>query len=300
MDNVQAPSLINDLRDYMSVPVPGAFYSMAYKKRQWDGKKYFITPKGKFATGFLPLIFRYLNEEYPDLKVEIIDDRANPLKFQKATVTEVNGVSIEGKYEHQSRVVELFNHSLEFRGKEIFYPRGIVDAATNAGKTTIFAALYANIAGKNKRMLLVINRKKIFVQLVEYFSTIYAEVGTINDKSYSISTVTIAMAQTLSNRLKSNPAVREDILQFNVLGVDESHYASSATYRNILKYCAGAYMRFFLSGTALDKPEVIDNLINISSSGPKLGAISKVELMNKGISTPVSVKLYLCNTLLFL
>ncbi len=59
-DDLHYPGVFDDLRNYLSVDVPGAFFTIQYKKKVWDGKRYFLTPTGKMATGFLPFLLKHL------------------------------------------------------------------------------------------------------------------------------------------------------------------------------------------------------------------------------------------------
>ena len=61
-DNLLDFNPIDELRDYLRVRPKGYNEVDAYKKRHWDGYRYFITQKGEFATGFLPYVLDYLSE----------------------------------------------------------------------------------------------------------------------------------------------------------------------------------------------------------------------------------------------
>ena len=88
-DGLVDPDLMQHLRDYMSVEVPGAFFMQKRLKWHFDGKKYFLTPGGKMASGFLPVLLKYIEEEYPTLEVEIIDERENLPVFKKEFVNKI-------------------------------------------------------------------------------------------------------------------------------------------------------------------------------------------------------------------
>lgn len=290
-------ALQSNIRSYLSVNVPGAFFTDQYKRHVWDGKKYYITPKMKFFTGMLPVLLGFIEDDYPDLPVEIQDERTGRVEFKKRIKTDVGDFSMDGEYEHQSYLVKVFNNYITFRDQKIYFPRGIVDAATNSGKTTVFAGIFNNIVGKPK-MLILIHRKVIYKQLVEFMGSLYEDVGQVNDQYYEIRDITIAMAPSLANCVKESVVARNDVASFNVLAVDESHRASSKTYATIMKY-SDAYCRVFMSGTALDAAEVITKLDIIKFSGQRLAKVTKVDMMKKGISTPVGVQLHLCNTMLY-
>lgn len=296
-DHLVDPSLLSNLRSYLSIPVPGAWHSEQFQKHAWDGKKYFLTPKGKMPTGMLPVLLGMLEEDYPDLGVELIDERPNMVRFNKEWDTKVGDYAMEGDYIHQLELAQAFNHTIKFRDQEIYFPRGIVDAATNAGKTTIIAGLRKNIIG-DQSMLILIHRKAIYQQLVQFMGEVFGDVGQINDKYYEIKPVTVAMVQTLANRVGDGVRAKQDIASFNTLVVDEAHRAGAKQYKTVLKH-SEAYCRVFLSGTAFDSSDDISKLTTISLSGMKLKEVKKAELMEKGISTPVEVHMHFCNTLLY-
>lgn len=296
-DHLVDPNLQKNIRDYLSVDVPGAFHSPQWKKHQWDGKKYYCTPGGKVRTGMLPVLLDYLDDVYDDLEVELIDERLNPVTFKEEWETSVGDLSMDGDYDHQLRLAQAYDHYITYKDVVLPWPRGIVDAATNAGKTTIIAGIYQNAICENKRALILIHRKAIYKQLVDFMGDVFGEVGQVNDKFYEIKDVTVAMVPTLANRVKDGVVARNDIRSFPITIVDESHRSGSKQYKDVLKW-SESYCRVFLSGTALDSGDIVAKLETIAHSGPKLAEVSKKELMDKNISTPVEVQVHLCNSIL--
>ena len=66
--------LLSTLKQKYSAKVPGYNYSAAYKRRGWNGEKYFFSSKtGKFGTGLLSHIEEDL--QYLGMKYEIEDLR---------------------------------------------------------------------------------------------------------------------------------------------------------------------------------------------------------------------------------
>lgn len=291
------PNIASEVRSYLSVDVPGAWHSAQFRKHQWDGKKYYCTPKLKVPTGMLPILLDMLEDDYPDLPVELVDNRTGRVEFRDDWDTQVLDNNMEGDYAYQLQLAQAFSNHITFRDQELYFPRGIIDAATNAGKTTIIAGLYNNAIGDNK-MLILIHKKSIFRELMDFMGQVFGEVGVINDKYYEIRPVTVAMVQTLANRVSDGVRVRQDLQQFNILVADESHHCGSKQYAKVLKYC-DAFCRVFVSGTALDSGDIISKLNQISMSGKKLREVKKRELMDKGISVQVEVRVHICNTKLY-
>jgi superfamily II DNA or RNA helicase len=288
-DNLIEPDLMKILEKYFSINVPGSYW-MRKTRKGWDGKAHFLTEKGKIMTGFLPLLLRFLDEEYPLLSVEIIDDRGDIPLFNEEFATRVGKKDMSGRYEHQAELVKLCNNWIDFRGQSIYFPRGVIDAATNAGKTTMYAGIINNLS--NPSTLLLIHRKMVFHQLVKEFDDYIPGIGTISDKGINIGGIlTIGMIKTIHDRL-DNPIVSEYLENCKVLIVDECHAAGSATYVKVLAQVQ-AGVRIFMSGTALDSDDVLSRFNILKMSGEKLGQITKKELMDKRISKEVVAHIYL-------
>ncbi len=295
-DYLADPDLLEHCREYMSVKVPGSFFAAKQLKYHWDGIKYFLSKRGTMATGFLPVFLKFIEEEYPGLGVNIVDLRRNIPQFKTEFVSKIGSREINEQYIHQKQIIEVYNNYIKFRGMSIYFPRGVADAATNAGKTAVIAGIYLNLQTEEK-MLVVIHRKTIYKELVKYFESVFQEVGQINDKNYSIKHVTVAMINTLYAHI-DNLNVIKDLASFTVLAVDEAHRAGSNMYSSVLVHCT-ASVRLFLSGSIFDSKDLVGNMVIVGLSGPRLIKISKKYLMDQGISTPINVHMHLCNTILY-
>ena len=56
------PKILEALYELYSFKIPGSEYSLAYKRRNWDGKKHFISRVGVFKTGLLDRVVKDLNK----------------------------------------------------------------------------------------------------------------------------------------------------------------------------------------------------------------------------------------------
>ena len=61
-DHLLGFDVLEELRKYLRIKSEGSYWAMKATGRRWDGWRYFITPQGKFATGFLPKVISYLEE----------------------------------------------------------------------------------------------------------------------------------------------------------------------------------------------------------------------------------------------
>lgn len=295
-DYLVDPDLLEHLREYMSVEVPGSFFANRALKFHWDGIKYFLTKRGVMATGFLPVFLKFIEQEYPTLEVNIVDLRVSIPQFKTEFVAKIGFREINEQYIHQKHLIQCYNNTIIFRGQQIYFPRGVVDAATNAGKTAVIAGTYLNLQTV-ERMLVTIHKKTVYRELVKYFESVFQEVGQINDKMYSIKPVTVAMIQSLYRHI-DNLNLIKDLATFTVLAVDESHRAGSPMYSKVLVHCP-ASVRLFLSGSAFDSDDLVAKMVIVGLSGSRLMKVSKRYLMDIGISTPVKVHMHLCNTILY-
>jgi len=302
-DNLLPFSLSKLLREYLSVSVKGAFFARKNGRKSWDGERYFITTDGYFATGFLPSILKYMDElEVPTVILE--DTRTYYPAFYEDFDSYIGKILNEdtGKIEdwwlrdYQETLVRKVDHYLNFREYSIYFPRGIIDAATNAGKNSIMAGITKNVV--NAKALMLIHSTDIFRQAYKFFSQIFYT-GRIDAKHYEIGTFTIAMQKTLLNLSTKSTNVRADLNKFNILFCDEAHNSGGADYSKLLTYI-NAPMRVFVSGSPMDSSNEINSMIIVGLSGPTLGKITKKELQDRGVSLKMRVHIYISNEKKFL
>jgi len=294
-DNLLPVDLFKEIDDYLSVQSPGARYVKAYKKGQWDGMQRFMNKKGVFATGFLPNVISYAEEL--GAKIEIEDNRTN-LPF---LVSEKHRVWEHYKdweaRDYQQDIVNVFDNHIEYGdGNLLYWPRGIANAATNAGKNSVICCLLKNL--DKTKALVLIDSQEIFDQLVEFLSVDFPRLGVINSKKFEWGDeVTIAMVRTLYSRMKKSVDIAVKVkTMFNTIVVDECHGASSTAHSEVIQNC-DAGMRVMVSGSPLDNSNVINNMVILGLSGPVISTVTKKQLQDMGHSLKVKVTLHHNKTL---
>lgn len=122
--------------------------------------------------------------------------------------------------------------------------QGQVIAPPGEGKTEIGLAF---AAGCKTRTLVVVHTKDLFDQWVQRAaeSVPGMKVGMVRGKTFSVEHLTIAMAQTLKQRLSDDQFWQ----QFGCLIIDEAHHSAATTWEYILNACPAKY-RFGLTATA--------------------------------------------------
>lgn len=241
---------------------------MQEHSRLWDGKIslfYGYT----FDIGFLP----YMLEEFGGTL-------NNTNTISKPVIYET-GLSL---YPHQKEAVDVaLNNTL----KGVYFPRGIINAATNSGKTYMMAEMYLRT---KKNTIVLVHSSLLFDQHYETFTSLGINVSKFGNGSEEIGEFTLCMYETLLNR-SSQVNIKMFISSCDMLLVDECHRASSSTYQKLLKKFK-AYMCYFFSGTPLDSDSIGDVFNIIAMSGSILYSITNKYLIENGYSAKIKIYMH--------
>ena len=144
------PGLLRALRKLYSFKIPGAEFTPAYKRRGWDGKKYFISKEGVFRTGLLNRVLKNLSRAgcEPDL-VGAKEDTKICWEIPDSL----------GGY-----VLRDYQEDLALEG--LVKARGVIKSPTGSGKTLIMAAMLKALG--NKKTVILFNAKNLIVQTYEF------------------------------------------------------------------------------------------------------------------------------------
>ena len=279
-------SIPKEIKEYFSVEVPNSYFIRRYRPN-WDGMKHYFTPKGNIRTGLLPFLLEFIESNYPDIDIKFEDIRGNIPSFKENPINKFGKYVMDGQYEYQFELIKKYNNYLTYKNEKLYFPRGIINAATNAGKMIITAGIYFNFEGNN-HMLILIDNKLLHQQLYEFYSELLGSVGIISAETIDIKNITIAMVKSFYNRINEGILTKEQLNLFNILVVDECHLAGAKTYEAIINKL-NSPVRVFLSGTALDSESVITRLNIISLSGKVMASINKVDLMKSNVSKKIKV-----------
>lgn len=267
---------------------PNAFFLRKHMPKGWDGKQSYITDTGTFNTGLLPQIVDYIKENGWKCKIE--DNRL--LDKVRLKIKDALGSFIYRDYQKDC-LGKIINNEVE----GIQFIRGIIKAATNAGKTGIMAGVYDITRVKT---IIILNAKDLFDQVTNDFEQmIPGKWGVIKAGEIKWNEVMICMAQTLSKRIKDNKRVQDKLKEYGCVMVDEGDLADSATYKGIIRYLYTTHIRLCFSGSIL-----VSNLAkykikaqNIKSVfGSLLFEIGNLELQELGFSSPIKLIINRGNT----
>ena len=121
------------------------------------------------------------------------------------------------------------------------------------------------------------------------------EIGFIGSEGIKWNRFMICMAQSISSNINK---VRDQLSKFDICIVDEVHYASSPTYKQILLALDNSYVRIGMSGTPFKHKDKNKNEKILSFFGPILHSISNDDLIKLGFSTKPIITTLDGNTLI--
>lgn len=260
-----------------------------YVQPGWDGNIDYITDANYFKTGLLPSVYKYITEELK-VGVEFIDHRGD-IGIKPRVPKKVGEYEIR---EYQAQAIQAIVSN--YIG-ELYFPYGVINAATNAGKTLIMAGIF--LAYKRKvPMLVIINDGDLYEQFKREMPKLvgHEDFGYVRGKEAKWNKFTLIMVQTVSRDIGKH---KKHLHKFGIVGVDEADLADNKSYKSILTNCYNAVIRVGLSGTIYMsklKKDLPKNQNIRTFFGDEVFKISKLEMVAKGHSTKIVVRLIKGNT----
>lgn len=266
---------------------PGAFFlrKSGVMGSSWDGHVNYITEGYKFKPGLFTEIVKDIQETYKE-KLKIEDNRREfgiiPTMPKKVGNHELRGYQFDA-------VSKVINN--EVGG--IPHYVGVLDAATNAGKTTMMAAIH--LAFKSKIPTIVLLKDgDLFEQFKKELPNLIdsKELGFVRGKEINFNNFTVVMVQTLSPKVKE---YTNALSKFGICLVDEADEGDSKSFKSILSRLFNCKVRVGLSGTIYMSKLKKDDMKNRNLKtffGEVLFKITKKEMVDLGFSTTVVVKLH--------
>lgn len=281
----------NLLAKQFSVKVPNYWFSPKFRNGQWDGtQKFFLRPANTFPTGLLSQVVEILQEEY-EITPEIIDQRKGVKDYILKEIPEDYQIS-ETKTARDYQV-DTVNSLINNKVLGIPFMRGVVNIATNGGKTSVAISvikeLHPLLEACDTTFLFVTHSKEIAYQAKKSIETdLGIEVGFIGDGKWQPEHVTVALVTTLYKRMKK-PEYKE--LIDNTIGfvADECHHSSSTSWYEVFNTMNNAIIRVGLTGT-VDKKNPVNEMRLYSCTGSVVSKISNDYLIDRGFSAkPVCI-----------
>jgi len=275
--------VLNKVYEAMKVKHPNAWHLRSYMEPGWDGKIKYITEQGYSKTGLLPMVTSLIkehNEEYT-----IVDSR-----IALETVDIPTQVGEFTPRDYQVEAVESIIHN---EVGDLPFQRGIIGAATNAGKTLIAAMLFKSF--KDAKCIILVNNTDLYNQFLGDMPKMFGDDwGYMQGQKLKWGDIMVCMTPTLRNNLLK---YSKKLAGYNMVIFDECHLITSKTNKKVLTFLYNTIIRVGLSGTALDHKDPIKNMDVRAFFGEITFSITNTELMDMGYSTPIVVKIFKGNTL---
>lgn len=279
------PVLLKKLYDKYRIKHPNAWQAMKNSRGHWDGYIKYISQLGDFQIGLLPMICKDLREMEKDIKIEIKDSRLE-LNIKPQMVTKLGDYILRDV--QKASLKSFISSTLE--GKPFYI--GVMNMATNSGKTLLMASIHESF-GRNLRTLVLINNSQIFAQAKkEYPQYLPGEkIGFIQGKDLTFHNFNVGMVQTISQKIK---LLRNELSKVDILLVDEADVADNKSFKTVLSYLYNTRIRLGLSGSIYMsslKKDLVHNMNLRAFFGDEMHIVTKQDMVKKGYSTPVIVKL---------
>lgn len=277
-----------DLSFRMSYEVPGAFFSEAAQKGHWDGRKKLFNKRAlMFPTGLFS-IFRETCLSH-NIKYQIKDTRKKP---QHGEPISVKGISLR-------------DYQITAADKALATQRGMIRAATGAGKTEIIAELVGRI---NVPTLVLIHKQDIFHQLVERLEKrLQVPIGRIGCGVIAPEQITVGMIQTIhrayggtlqgykdldpDKTIISKPEMVQNVVESaGCVIIDECHHVAANIFGTVLTRCDKAFYRWGFSASPFREDNA--DLLLDAHTGAKCVDISASELIDRGYLAKPTIYLY--------
>jgi superfamily II DNA or RNA helicase len=248
--------------------------------RGWDGSTCFISKKrGEFPTGILPLILEWCKKE--DIEPVIVDKRKKP----KPLTTDIP----EKVVSRQGDEYVLRYYQTEAIEKCLEHGRGLIKTATGGGKTLTASVL---IECLDKKTLYVVERINLATQTKKKFTQEYgiasSRVGIVGGKHNQQDKQIVITTVQSSHKL-------ENLDEFEVVIVDESHHSKAKTYIALLKQLKNAYYRFGFSGTVFGE-DPLEDMYRVSQFGNVLYEVNTQTLIDEGVLAKPTIRFIEINT----
>ena len=278
------------IRESMKLKHPNAYYLRVkgYMQPGWDGCIHYMTESGKFDTGLLPMVVAYAKER--ELDIKFTDNRNFKFTVEIAKY-------LQGGYEprgYQKEAVEsVLENYIGTKHHKLYFPQGILFAATNAGKTIIAATTHASvkIKGRETRTVLLLNQSDLFVDACRDIPKMLGadEVGWIQGTRVKWANFMICMVPTLRTRLT---IMLKKLATYDVLIFDECDTAAAKSNKQVVKAFYNAPIRIGMSGSVGKHKDKTKNRAINRLFGDIVYEIRNAELVEKGISSQVEITLY--------
>jgi superfamily II DNA or RNA helicase len=225
--------VMNDLTKLFKVRELNYMHSRLFKQKVWDGFTDFFKEKtGRFLTGLLPEVTAAL--KYWNIQYETIDKR-----------TEVNIINskIDKDFLKQwNPNFELYDYQVDLINQFMEYKRGIVSAATGAGKSEILVGSLRCLSPKTPCLILAGQTSLVDQNYEKLKEWKFEKVGRVYGNYFEPNVITCSTIQSIHKIESLLPHIKCVI-------VDEIHEMMGKTCKKAYEKLTNASMRLAISAT---------------------------------------------------
>lgn len=278
-----SPLLLDKIFEKWKIKHPNAYYLKISTRGKFDGYIKYISHYGDFRIGLFPSIYNDLIGM--GAKIKVVDNRL-PISIKPQMVYSM------GKYQLRDNQQAALKHLIRNKIAGNPFYIGVMNCATNFGKTLLMSAVHQAFDRRLKTIVLL-NNSQVFKQAkLEYKDYLPGEdIKFVQGKDLSFGNFTVAMVPTLAKNIKK---VANALSEFDIVLVDEADVADNKSYRTVIERLYNARVRLGLSGSiylSKLKKDIVHNTNLRAFFGDELHITSKQEMVEKGYSTPVIVKI---------
>ena len=250
--------LLTTLKQKYSAKVPGYNYSAAYKRRGWNGEKYFFSSKtGKFGTGLVSHIEADL--EYLGVKYEIEDFRET---------LHNDDISLPG--------IDLRDYQESLIMSALSEKGCIVKSPTGSGKTLVLGGILKSL--QDRTGLVFFTKKQLLKQTYDELKSWGLDVGLAFGDGVILKPITLCTVQSIDKVLDTHLKQSEFII------FDEVHeFSKGKVATKVIKSFPNAAYRIGMTATIPKDPMSRLNLI--SSLGKVIEVVDAKGLIDEGFLT---------------
>ncbi len=259
------------LDDHLSYYVKGYKYTTAYKSGKWDGRVRMYNARARtIPTGLVTMAVSLFRAE--GLPYEIIDCRVRPLTWDQP-------ITLHG--------IELRDYQQEAVDAALHCERGVLQMATNAGKTEVAASVIQSLGLDT---LFLTHTRALMRQTAQRFrDRLGADVGVIGDGEWCPMPITCCSVKTLVSRA-DDPATVALLRSYPVIFSDECHRIGNNGWFDVLMR-SDAYFRYGLSGTPFERGDGASVMLQ-GACGGRIYSVSNRTLIEGGYSATATIHVY--------
>ncbi len=287
-------TFLNKVNKLLSFKPEGVEYSPAYKNTGWDGVTY-LMKKGEFYLGLAPMVEEFYQDNNKPLLIEDLRPEYRPAK----------PLDIRPKLKEIGKIPRDYQE--EVANLVLTNRRGIIRAATGAGKSLIAALITAKL---NKPTCIVVIGLSLLSQFKKTMEEIFEEeIGVVGGGICEIRRINIVSMWTLAKALdisdkdlfildesvdkeKFDESNKIKIIKMldeaRVIQLDECHSCSTNSFMQIIKGAHNLESIYGLSGTPYRDDGT--DLIATGILGDKIIDINADRLIKAGVLVQPIIK----------